>query len=85
LREATDPEFWQKHVQWKSAPHFADDAERNSALAGEAVKALALSGFPDADAWLHHMRDVVNPQEPLLKESLEEALCIENPSCSNRH
>jgi|HubBroStandDraft_1064217.scaffolds.fasta_scaffold01623_13 hypothetical protein len=85
LREATDPAFWQTHVRWKSVPHFADDTERNCALAGEAVKALAFSGFPEAEAWLNHMRDVVNPRDPVLKESLEEALCIENPSCSKRY
>jgi hypothetical protein len=85
LIERTDPEFWQENVRWRSAPHFADDQERNSALAGEAIKALAISGFPAAETALHQIRDTASPKDPLISQSLNHALlCIQNHSCTDK-
>jgi hypothetical protein len=81
LIAGTEPDFWQQRILWKSSPHFASDDERNTALAGEAVKALAASHLPSAQLRLAYMRDVVRPREPLLRESLEQALCGQSSSC----
>lgn len=75
LIAGTDPAFWQGRIQWRSIPHFASDEERNAALAGEAVKALAASHLPQAEKRLLYLRDTVRPTQPLLRESLEQALC----------
>jgi hypothetical protein len=78
LMEGTAPDFWRGRIQWKSDPHFAGDDERNTALAGEAVRALAVSRLPEARDYLLYLRDTVRPQNTLLRESLEEALCYDS-------
>jgi hypothetical protein len=75
LINGTDPAFWQGRIQWRSTPHFADDEERNTTLAGEAVKALAASHLPAAKQRLVYLRDTLRPQQALLRESLDRALC----------
>lgn len=75
LVEGTSPAYWQRCVRWKSEPHFADDEERNAALAAESIRALAITNLPAARNHILEMRGQLRNDQPLLREALDQAVC----------